>query len=294
MGKGWITVERKIQEHWLWSKEKPFDIRSAWIDLLLLANHKDNKFPLGIEMVMVQRGCFITSERKLSDRWGWSNTRVRNFLKLLESDGMIIKKTDSKKSTITIVNYCFYQNFESTETAEEQQDNSAEALQEHQKKSAEASQEHTNNNDITMINHDITMNNKKETIGKFQDNEISKMDYQQIADMYNNTCVSFPRVTKLSDARKKAIKARMNNYSLADFQLMFEMAEKSLFLKGGNDRNWTANFDWLIQDKNMVKVLDGNYVTNKAKGNTTNKVQSKQDQYIDNMKGWLNDTAGIC
>lgn len=85
------------------------------------------------------------------------------------------------------------------------------------------------------------------------------IDYQQIADMYNDTCVSFPRLTKLSDARKKAIKARLKTYSVEDFQRLFEMAEGSNFLKGGNDRNWSANFDWLLKDSNMAKVLDGNY-----------------------------------
>lgn len=85
------------------------------------------------------------------------------------------------------------------------------------------------------------------------------INYQQIADMYNATCVSFPKVTKLSDARKKAIKARMKVYSVEDFQRLFDMAESSKFLKGQNDRNWSATFDWLINDRNMAKVLDGNY-----------------------------------
>ena len=87
----------------------------------------------------------------------------------------------------------------------------------------------------------------------------NRVNYQQIADMYNNTCVSFPKITKLSEARKKAIKARMKVYSLDDFKKLFEMAESSSFLKGQNNRNWSANFDWLIKDTNMAKVLDGNY-----------------------------------
>ena len=46
---------------------------------------------------------------------------------------------------------------------------------------------------------------------------------------------------------------------MEDFQTVFENAENSSFLKGSNDRNWSANFDWLISDKNMAKVLEGNY-----------------------------------
>ena len=95
----------------------------------------------------------------------------------------------------------------------------------------------------------------KDSIGKDRD----RADYQQIADMYNNTCVSFPRLYKLSESRKKAIKARLQTYSVEDFQRMFEMAEGSSFLKGTNNRNWSATFDWMVKDANMAKILDGNY-----------------------------------
>lgn len=99
----------------------------------------------------------------------------------------------------------------------------------------------------------------------------NRVNYQQIADMYNNTCVSFPRLTKLSDKRKKAIKARLRTYTLEDFRKLFEMAEGSSFLKGQNNRNWSATFDWLIADGNMAKVLDGNY---------SDRGQQQEESYI--------------
>lgn len=101
----------------------------------------------------------------------------------------------------------------------------------------------------------------KDSIGKDREGNIC---YQKIADMYNEICVSYPRLTKLSDARKKAIRARLNTYTVDDFKKLFEMAESSNFLKGNNNNNWSATFDWLIKDANMAKVLDGNYV-NKEK-----------------------------
>ena len=94
-------------------------------------------------------------------------------------------------------------------------------------------------------------------------------DYQQIADMYNEICISFPRITKLSDSRKKAIKARLNQYAIEDFRKLFQMAEESSFLKGQNSRDWIPNFDWLVKDANMAKVLDGNYTDRRtAQGET--------------------------
>ena len=86
-----------------------------------------------------------------------------------------------------------------------------------------------------------------------------KTNYQEIIGLYNEICISFPCVKVLSEARKKAIKARLNIYTIEDFKTLFEKAEASDFLKGKNNHDWSANFDWLIADRNMAKTLDGNY-----------------------------------
>ena len=88
--------------------------------------------------------------------------------------------------------------------------------------------------------------------------------YSEIQNLFNSICISYPKLKTLSDTRKKAIKARLNTYSLDDFKNLFEKAEQSDFLKGKNDRNWIAVFDWLIKDANMAKVLDGNYDNKQA------------------------------
>ena len=108
MSKGWISLHRQIWDNWVW-KDKPFSKGQAWIDLLLMANYEDKKVLIGNQLITVKRGSFVTSVRKLCDRWGWSNTKVRAFLSLLEQDGMLIVKSDAKKTTITIVNYSDYQ-----------------------------------------------------------------------------------------------------------------------------------------------------------------------------------------
>ena len=84
--------------------------------------------------------------------------------------------------------------------------------------------------------------------------------YSKIKELYNAICTAYPKCTAMSDARKKAIAARMHSgYTVEDFRRVFEKAQASSFLKGGNNRNWRASFDWLLKDSNMAKVLDGNY-----------------------------------
>ena len=143
MSKGWISLHRKIQCHWLWD-DKPFSKGQAWIDLLLLANHADKKFLLGNELIDCKAGSFITSELKLMERWGWGKTKTRAFLDVLQKDGMITKKTDRKKTTITIENYSVYSIHETTEEPEEN----------HKQTAARPSAD-TNNN----VNNDNNVNN---------------------------------------------------------------------------------------------------------------------------------------
>lgn len=109
---GWIKLHRQIQDHWLYKERRNFSKYEAWIDLMIMATHKDTKFIHGNELIKLEKGSVVTSELKLMERWKWGKSKLRSFLELLEKDGMIIKKSDRKKTTITICNYCIYQDSE--------------------------------------------------------------------------------------------------------------------------------------------------------------------------------------
>ena len=108
---GWIKIHRQIQNCLIWD-DKPFNMASAWIDLLLLANHKDKETIFDKKPILVKRGQRITSVRELSARWGWGKDKTLRFLRLLESEKMIVKESDSRKTLLTIVNYGIYQDCE--------------------------------------------------------------------------------------------------------------------------------------------------------------------------------------
>ncbi|WP_300259409.1 GntR family transcriptional regulator [Clostridium sp.] len=108
MAEGWIKLYRNIQEHWIWQDPQKL---KWWLDIILLANHKENKFLLGNELMEVERGEHHTSELKLAERWGVSKTTVRKFLKLLESEQMIELKKSKKGTTLKVSNYNDYQDF---------------------------------------------------------------------------------------------------------------------------------------------------------------------------------------
>ncbi|MBC3887258.1 hypothetical protein GH810_02905 [Acetobacterium paludosum] len=204
---GWISLHRSIQDNWIW-KDEPFDKRSAWIDILLMANFKENKFLLGNELVLVEAGSFITSEKKLMEKWKWSNTKVRNFLSVLEKDGMIIKKTDSKKSTLTVVNYKCYQDLEKCKR-------SAQEVDEKCAESAKEVREHTNNkeNNENHVNN-ANNENKKQTVISSESQEIIEYLNQTLGTNYKST----------TKATQDVIKARLKEkYTVDDFKQVIDI-----------------------------------------------------------------------
>lgn len=83
---GWISIYRQIIDNWLWKSNEPFDKRSAWIDLLLMVNHKTENIEFNGKIIAIERGQRITSIEKLADRWKWSRHKVSNFLIKLEKE----------------------------------------------------------------------------------------------------------------------------------------------------------------------------------------------------------------
>ena len=112
--------------------------------------------------------------------------------------------------------------------------------------------------------------------------EREQTNYKAVVDSYNSLCKSFPKVTKLSERRRKAIRARLKEYSLAEIEKAFALAEESEFLKGANNRNWMASFDWIISDSNLPKVLEGKYANRASPNGNSGKSQSMwgDDDYI--------------
>ncbi|KAA6455265.1 Replication protein O [Bacillus atrophaeus] len=128
---GWIKLHRSVQDHWIYQEKRKFSKYEAWLDLLMMASHKDNKFVLGNELYEVKRGQFISSIRKLGERWSWSNTKVTQFLDLLRKDEMIDFKKDTKKTLITIVNYGVYHDSEEEKKTVIEHENDTKATQKH-------------------------------------------------------------------------------------------------------------------------------------------------------------------
>lgn len=112
---GWISLHRKVQEHWIFKDKREFSKFEAWIDILLNVNHSNQKVNIKNAIISVERGESIRSLDTWAKRWNWNKSKTRRFLKLLESDTMVVLKPTHQTTHLKVLNYDSYQDLRNTD-----------------------------------------------------------------------------------------------------------------------------------------------------------------------------------
>jgi predicted phage replisome organizer len=222
-----------------------YAIITVWFKLLCLAGKQNNS---GVFMM----GRLAYTDKMLATIFRMKESTVTMALRTFEEFGMV----EIVDGVITIPNWNKHQTLDSYE-AKKERDRLYQAKRRANQRAlvAKSSDSKTiQSSDVAISEEDIEEEREEELDIK----NISTSDLQSVVDLYHNICISFPKIRSLSDARKKALKARLRSYTLEDFKTVFENAEASSFLKG-TEGGWKASFDWLIKEANMLKVLEGKY-----------------------------------
>lgn len=227
-----------------------YAIITVWFKLLCLAGKQNNS---GVFMM----GKIAYTDKMLATIFRMKESTVTMALNTFEQFEMV----EIIDGVITIPNWGKHQSLDAYEKKKAYDRKYRMEQREKQRLLAEGSNDNRTDSRTTVVVPEEELEEEKD-----KDIDKEKTDYKSLVDLYHSICKSFPAVRSLSEARKKAIKARLNTYSLEEFRTVFQNAEDSSFLKGSNDRNWSANFDWLIADKNFVKVLEGFYADKPKRG----------------------------
>lgn len=118
------------------------------------------------------------------------------------------------------------------------------------------------NDAVTLCNTEIEIEKEIEIENRVRDKTDSKISYQLIADTFNDVCKSFDRVERISDSRKEDIATACKKFGFEQIRTAFTKAENSKFLKGEEskgDYKFKANFNWIIKEENLKKILGGNF-----------------------------------
>lgn len=116
----------------------------------------------------------------------------------------------------------------------------------------------------TQLNTILTNNTKLTNRERVErEPEESTAEAKELIEEYNSICgEKLPKAIQITAKRKRAIKARLKTYSRDEIIKVFSLANESKFLCGDNDRGWKADIDWLLNENNMIKVLEGRYTNN--------------------------------
>ena len=229
-----------------------------WFKLLCLAGKQNNG---GVFMISDK---IAYTDEMLATIFHRPLNTVRLALKTFEKYGMIEIIDD----TITIPNWSKHQNLESIEQAREATRKRVQRYREKQRLLAESNGD--SNVTVTLRNGDRTREDTEEERDIERDSEEdgentltapqAECPFAKIRDLYHSICISYPTIKAIDGSRRKAVAARWRaNRSLDTFEELFRIAEASPFLKGQNDRNWSADFDWMMKPSNFTKILEHRY-----------------------------------
>lgn len=272
---GWVKIHRDLLDNELWS-DKPFTKGQAWVDLLLLANHRDKNVLLGNCTELVERGSFITSELKLMERWGWGRKKVKLFLNFLESQKMIERNANNKRTAITIVNYGFYQD---CDLPKEQQKDSKRTAKEQRRDSTGTAKEHK-------------QERKNERMKEYIDTDVSIKQHsiQSIIDAWNQLePYGIKMIYRINPGSKRhtSLIALLEQFGEEKVIRAVDKVKRSDFLQGKTDTRFSLNFDWFINPNNFAKILDGKY-DEKFKKQTKNNNNFERRHYdMDDLESKL-------
>ena len=117
--------------------------------------------------------------------------------------------------------------------------------------------------------------NGNENININKNKNKNKNRIENIKNIYNEYCTFLPKVQKITEKRKIAINKLLKEISEEQFTEICIIANDSDFLTGNNDRNWKADFDFIIRPEKAVSILEGKY---------NNKKRDKMDGFIELWK----------
>jgi hypothetical protein len=104
--------------------------------------------------------------------------------------------------------------------------------------------------------------------GFSDDDVVFFLFYEKVIESYNLILGHSLRTASCvpTDKRKKLVKDRSSKLvRMEDWKKYFEQIAKTSFLLGAGKAGFKADFDWIIEEQNFTKIIEGKYETNAEK-----------------------------
>ena len=266
---GWVGQNAQYLKWWTQLRRE-----ASWTDKTVWYNH---------QQVYLQARQVIVTVNSLVKQWQVSKPTVIHFLQRLESEKLIERQTDSRKTIITITPLGWADSEVKQEVAS-----------------------------VVKVEHDVDhqtyhqplppiINNKEKNImasggARTREEEVAKRcEMEEVRCLKDNDKDSFDEIVVyfnqqmkgkgnqpvaiITSERRQAFERLMSQTGVNKDTLKqaIKNAAESDFLNGKGPKGWVASFDWMMMPQNFQKVLENNYrnkpVTQQVQYGTTDGYQ---------------------
>ena len=243
---GYITLPLAVLDGWVGQNAQYL---KWWTQLRREASWTDKTVWYNRQQVYLQARQVIVTVNSLVKQWQVSKPTVIHFLQRLESEKLIERQTDSRKTIITITPLGWAD--------------------------SEVKQELSS---VVKVDHDIDrqpyhqplppiINNKEKNIiasgGARTREEVANHDFDEIISFFNEQMKGkgIQPVAIITSERRQAFERLMSQTGVNKDTLKqaIKNAAESDFLNGKGPKGWVASFDWMMMPQNFQKVLENNY-----------------------------------
>ena len=251
---GWVGQNAQYLKWWTQLRRE-----ASWTDKTVWYNH---------QQVYLQARQVIVTVNSLVKQWQVSKPTVIHFLQRLESEKLIERQTDSRKTIITITPLGWADSEVKQEVAS-----------------------------VVKVEHDVDhqtyrqplppiINNKEKNIiasggARTREEEVANHDFDEIISFFNQQMKGkgIQQVAIITSERRQAFERLVSQTGVNKDTLKqaIKNAAESDFLNGKGPKGWVASFDWMMMPQNFQKVLENNYrnkpVTQQVQYGTTDGYQ---------------------
>ena len=233
---GWVGQNAQYLKWWTQLRRE-----ASWTDKTVWYNH---------QQVYLQARQVIVTVSSLVKQWQVSKPTVIHFLQRLESEKLIERQTDSRKTIITITPLGWADSEVKQEVAP-----------------------------AVRVDHDVDhqtyrqplppiINNKEINIlasggARTREEEVANKDFDEIISFFNQQMKGkgIQQVAIITSERRQAFERLMSQTGVNKDTLKqaIKNAAESDFLNGKGPKGWVASFDWMMMPQNFQKVLENNY-----------------------------------
>ena len=244
---GYITLPLAVLDGWVGQNAQYL---KWWTQLRREASWTGKTVWHNRQQVYLQARQVIVTVNLLVKQWQVSKPTVIHFLQRLESEKLIERQTDSRKTIITITPLGWAD--------------------------SEVKQEVT---PVVKVDHDVDhqsyhqplppiINNKEKNIiasggARTREEEVANKDFDEIISFFNQQMKGkgIQQVAIITSERRQAFDRLVSQTGVNKDTLKqaIKNAAESDFLNGKGPKGWVASFDWMMMPQNFQKVLENNY-----------------------------------